>query len=104
MISSYWSPEYDIALNGWRLETFHATTRGGRVATECVWLNFPPPLELHDYRYLGRGYRERERIRRKQRRWRAKLQAMPPIERYAMLSVLEDVLAEGEFSSLRCGR
>jgi hypothetical protein len=63
----------------------------GKPATEWVWMNFTEPLELHDYRYLGSNFRERERIKRKQKRWHARLLRMNSTERYAMLSVLEEL-------------
>lgn len=91
MISGYCSVLYSRELAGWRTATFSAQTRSGRMATEWVWMNFPEPLELHDYRYLGSNYRERERIKRKQARWRYRLQRMPITERYAMLSMLEEL-------------
>lgn len=96
MVSGYPSDLYGVMLDGWRVETFQAMTRGGSMATEAVWCNFPPPAELHDYRYLGTGYRERERIKRKKARWRARLEGMPLQERYAVLSVLEDLRAEND--------
>ena len=53
-------------------------------------MNYPEPFELHDYSYLGENFRERERIKRKKDRWRLKLQSMPALERFAILSVLQD--------------
>jgi len=38
------------------------------------------------YRYLGADFRERERIGRKARRWRAKPDRLTPLERQAVLS------------------
>ena len=32
--------------------------------TEYLWCNYPAPMALHDYRYLGKDFRERERIKR----------------------------------------
>lgn len=93
-ISGYWSPLYELELVGWRAITFQTVKHSGHVATEYLWMNYPEPLELHDYRYLGRSYRERERIKRKQQRWRARLRAMPALERYALLSVLTDLKQE----------
>ena len=55
------------------------------VATEYVWFNYPRPVELHDYRYLGKGFRERERIKRKMKRWKLRLEKMPELERQALL-------------------
>lgn len=91
MISGYESALYARLLAGWRLTTFQAITRGGNLATECVWCNFPEPMELHDYQYLGNTYRERERIKRKQARWRKRLAEMPAQERYALLAELENL-------------
>jgi hypothetical protein len=100
MISGYWSRMYAAALRGWRTVTFQARTRGGKMATEWVWLNFAEPLELHDYRYLGADYRERERIKRKQLRWRNRLQHMDSLERYALLNCIEGLrsLASSEMA------
>jgi hypothetical protein len=91
MISGYYSDLYAEQLQGWRTATFQAQTRGGRTATEWVWMNFPPPLELHDYRYLGSNFRERERIKRKQARWTNRLKTMPDLERHAILAAIEEL-------------
>jgi hypothetical protein len=88
MVSGYWSLMYALVLSSWRLVRYRTMTRGGRMAEECLWCNFPEPVELHDYRYLGQGFRERERITRQQRRWRVRLEAMPRLQRQALLSVL----------------
>lgn len=89
MISGYYSRLYERALKGWHLLTFGAMTRRG-MALEHLWTSFPAPLALHDYRYLGDDYRERERIRRKVGRWRARLATMPTLERQAMLAALSE--------------
>jgi hypothetical protein len=95
MISGYDSDLYRelLAPPKWRQIVYKAGTRGGP-RDECLWMNYPEPVELHDYRYLGTGYRERERIRRKQKRWRAKLEAMPLMERQALMSVIEELRNE----------
>ena len=85
MISGYWSSLYADMLQGWNSISFEAMTRGGHTATEWLWFNFPPPLELHDYRYLGDNFRERERIKRKRLRWAARLQRMPILEKQSLL-------------------
>jgi len=90
MISGYYSDLYARELAGWRTVTFTGQTRNGP-ATEWVWMNFPDPLELHDYRYLGGNFRQRERIKRKQNRWRARLLRMNSTERYSMLATLEEL-------------
>lgn len=86
MVSGYRSALYDQALAGWRREDFTSSTRRGR-AVESVWMNYEPAT-LHDYRHLGGDYRERERIKRKLARWRARFASLPPSEREAMLRAL----------------
>jgi hypothetical protein len=54
-------------------------------------MNYPEPQTLHDYRYLGENFRERERIKRKQIRWRRRLQDMDSSERYAMFSIIDQL-------------
>ena len=89
MISGYWSKLYGSTLRKWRCSRFWAQTRGG-MAEECIWANFPEPEELHDYRYLGNGFRERERINRKKRRWIAKLEKMPLLEKRCLLAAIAE--------------
>lgn len=89
MISGYPSEMYDSALYGWRRITYRAMTRSGEMATEVVWCNFAAPAELHDYRYLGGTYRERERIKRKVNRWKSKVRNLDPLERAAILEALD---------------
>lgn len=87
IVSGYYSQLYARELAGWRTQTFETKTRGG-VATEWLWMNYPQPTELHDYRHLGDDFRARERIRRKQRRWIANLKRMPALERRAMVELI----------------
>jgi len=88
MISGYWSDLYASTLHDWRSVSFQARTRGGSMATEWVWMNFPEPLELHDYSFLGDDFRQRERIKRKTARWRRRLSEMPVLERHAMMNAI----------------
>jgi hypothetical protein len=87
-ISGYWSQLYARELADWRMISFQAITRGGRLAREHLWMNYPAPAELHDYRYLGNNKRERERIARKVRTWSAGLRRLPALERQAILGGL----------------
>lgn len=88
MISGYPSELYNDELTGWRTVTYTAVKRSGELATECVWLNFAEPLELHDYRFLGRNFMERQQIKRQQERWRNRLLNMTSVQRYAMLATI----------------
>jgi hypothetical protein len=54
-------------------------------------MNYPPPIELHDYRYLGDNFRERERITKRTKRWVARLKKMPVLERKALLSAISSL-------------
>lgn len=91
LLSGYESDLYKKLLpdKKWRAISYSAPIRGGKVATEFLWCNFPKPSELHDYRYLGKNRRERERIKRKINRWKLKLNGMPDLERYAILGAIQ---------------
>jgi len=90
LLSGYWSKLYDDALQGWHLTTFKTMTHGGP-ATECLWRNFAAPKALAEYTYLGDGFRERERIKRKKQRWQKRLAAMSPLERAAVIEAVNDL-------------
>lgn len=90
-ISTYPNKLYTAWLKGrWRVIEFESQTRHGK-ATEQLWMNYPEPYELQDYQYLGLDYRERERIARMQRRWKAKFLSLPDLEKKAMLQQLRQV-------------
>jgi DNA adenine methylase len=92
MVSGYPSPLYRDVLqhgHGWRCHEFQAMTRRG-LRTECLWFNYEPGA-LHDSRFVGANYRERERIKRMKSRWRRRLLAMPPAERQALLKELNGI-------------
>ena len=90
MISGYWSQMYADILSGWHTVSFPAVTRGGSLATEWLWMNYPEPFELHDYQYLGDNFRERERIKRKKARWVNKLTKLPNLERQVIMMALQE--------------
>lgn len=89
-ISGYWSSLYESSLQGWRSISFNAQTRAG-VAREWLWMNYPEPVELHDYSYLGGNFREREKISRQKKRWHARLLRMDKLQRYALLSSIAEL-------------
>jgi len=98
MVSGYESELYRARLAAWRVVRYRAMTSGGGMRDECLWCNFPEPTELHDYRYLGRGFRERERIRRRRVSWVAMLDHMPILERAAVIADLRASESEGRTS------
>lgn len=87
IISGYWSQLYADMLPApaWRTHTFTAATRAGTSATEYLWLNYPEPDALHDYRYLGDDYNQRWNLTKRKRRWLKRLKTMPPLERKMLL-------------------
>ncbi len=71
---------YVNALSGWRCIRYQAMTRGG-LKPDALWMNFPEPTELHDWRFAGRTFRESWNLKRVVRRWARKIQAMPARKR-----------------------
>lgn len=98
MVSGYHSSLYERLLSSWRLVTFEAVTRGGAMRTEHLWCNYPEPVELHDYKWLGKDHRERQDLNRMRKRWIAKLKAMPPVKRHALFAAIQDftIAAHGD--------
>ena len=90
LLSGYPSELYAEALVGWRVYQFRAMTRGGVPRTECLWMNYPEPAELHDPSQIGETWREREKYRKQQRRWRDRLRRMGPLQRQALLAAIEE--------------
>jgi len=87
MISGYKSSLYAESLKNWSHHSFQAKTHHD-TAIEWIWMNYSSPEELHDYRYLGDNFRERERIKNRKKRWLTRLSGMPVLERKALLSAI----------------
>jgi len=90
MISGYASDLYSSQLSSWSHTSFQVTTRGASLATEHLWYNYANVTRLHDYGYLGTDYTDRQRIRRKIRRWVNRLKHLPALERQAILEAISD--------------
>lgn len=89
MISGYWSKLYATELAGWRTVTYNSVVRSGRVAKEYLWMNYPEPIALHDYSFLGRNRTDRQRIKRKVQRWRNRISNMPTLEKQVLLQAMD---------------
>jgi site-specific DNA-adenine methylase len=87
LLSGYPSKLYAQKLKGWRCISYRTRTRG-RTLTECLWCNFPEPTELHDWRYIGKGYRERLTLKRFATRFLARLDRMPELKRNFVLNLV----------------
>lgn len=86
LISTYPNELYSSQLRPyrWTLKKFESKTRQGK-ATEYLYMNYPEATELHDYSYLGKNFRERERIKNKIKRFTNKLSKIPILERRAII-------------------
>jgi hypothetical protein len=90
MISSYENPLYLRELSDWHSRSFETQTHNGN-AQEFVWMNFRPGSELHDYRYVGHDYRERERFRRRRENLVRRLEKADDLELNAVLADLAEI-------------
>lgn len=95
MISGYDSSLYQELLRGWRHVTFSAKTHVD-VREESVWMNYEEPVELHDARFLGRSFRERQQIQRRLATMRRRFHAMSPPERAELMRWLNEQFGQQE--------
>ncbi len=89
IISGYPSALYDELLHDWRSITFQVMTRGGP-RTEQLWMNYPDGA-AYSAAFAGKDYIDRQRIKRKAERWKSKYAALPPAERLAIMTALNEV-------------
>jgi len=89
-ISGYWSELYAEKLSNWRHITYNTMTRSGS-RQEFLWMNYPEPTELHDYKYLGSNFRQRERLNRMRNRWVARLKRMGLLERQMLSAAIAEI-------------
>jgi 23S rRNA G2069 N7-methylase RlmK/C1962 C5-methylase RlmI len=93
MISGYESTLYKTSLHDWRSFSFKAKTHKN-TAIEWIWMNYPAPTALHDYRYLGNNSKEREKIKNTVKSWKSRIQKMSVLERQALLSMLRSFIED----------
>lgn len=89
MISGYDNPLYRDMLPDWQTYSFEVATQNGK-ATETVWFNYPFPQYLHDTRFLGKDFREREKIRRRTDNLKRKISALPQHELSAIWGWMQE--------------
>lgn len=89
MVSGYRSNLYDEQLGHWQRVDFQAKTHSG-TRMESVWLSYVPQ-ELHDTRYLGDDFRERERLRRIRTRWMERFGKLKRAQQQYLLEALTKV-------------
>lgn len=88
MISGYPSKLYDEALAAWERKEFTVYTRNHQPRREVLWMNYSPPHDLHDLRFVGDNFRERYNLKRRIKRWTARLARMEPLEREAIFAAM----------------
>lgn len=89
MLSGYDCDLYNRELVGWRKVSFPAKTHV-EMREETVWMNFEQPSRLHDSRYLGETFRDRQTIQRRQARLRTRIESMDPLERHELLQWMQE--------------
>lgn len=89
MISTYASRLYEKHLRDWNTTAFQSKTRQGN-ATEVLYMNYATPKHLHDYRYLGSDFTERQHIKRKIDGKVKSFQKEPPVIQNAILRKLHE--------------
>jgi DNA adenine methylase len=92
IISGYECSLYNEMLKGWRKVSVPTVKRSGERVTEILWINFPESIAFHDVRYLGKNFRERERIKRKKIRWVNRLNNMSRLDKAVLIDALGDVI------------
>lgn len=98
ILSGYANPVYERVLTGWRTRTFQAKTHVD-IRTETLWFNFEPPQQLHDSRYVGADFRERQTIRRRMSRLQERIARMDSVERTTFMQWLHEAYPMTERSS-----
>jgi hypothetical protein len=83
ILSGYPSNLYDDLLQGWATDTFFAKAHDG-LRREKLWFNYAVPTELHDARFLGKSFRERQTVKRRLERVRTRISRLDPREKYEL--------------------
>lgn len=95
MISGYDSELYNRRLLGWRKLSFPAKTHVD-MREEVVWMNYESTTRLHDSRYLGNTFRDRQTIQRRQARLRTRIESMNVQERHELLQWMQEQYGSAE--------
>ncbi len=91
MICTYDNDIYREALDDWRKIHYTAMTRGGKLALETAYMNYPEPrpTSLHDVRFTGKDFRDRERRKRKLRTISKNIAMLEPSDLALLFTELE---------------
>lgn len=89
ILSGYECDLYNRHLIGWRKISFSVKTHLD-MREETVWMNFESPSRLHDSRYMGETFRDRQTIQRRRSRLRSRIERLDPIERHELLRWMQE--------------
>lgn len=87
IIISHYPHDLYLMLRGWHTHDFQSMTRGGMV-TERIFMNYPKPQRLHDYRYIGQNFTDRQALKRAKTNIINKLKKLDPVFRNSILKDL----------------
>ena len=93
LLSAYPSALYAEMLSDWRRLEYQVMTRGGP-RSEHLYMNFDEGTSAAWSTYAGRGFTDRQRIKRKAARWARDFAALGPGERTAVMAALLETMAE----------
>jgi DNA adenine methylase len=95
VISGYASGLYDGSLGNWGKLSFSAKAHDG-IREECLWFNYRVPHRLHDMRYFGANYRERQNFKRRMERLRTRISGLSLPEQHDLNEWLSAHLDQGD--------
>lgn len=90
-ISGYPSRLYEYELRDWNDLQFVAKAHDGARA-ECLWINYEIPDELHDTRFLGASFRQRQDVKRRMNRLQARISRLTKPEQHHLAAWLSSQL------------
>lgn len=89
IISTYPNNLYSEYLKDWNVIEFESSTRNG-MAKELLYMNYFDIDALHDYRFIGDSFTNRQSIKKKQKSLLAKVSKLSIIERNAFLEKIAE--------------
>lgn len=95
VVSGYASILYESKLGHWQSISFAAKAHDG-LREERVWWNYPIPARLHDMRYYGEDYRQRQNFKRRMERLRLRVARLTRPEQHQLNDWLSMQLKKGD--------
>ncbi len=102
-ISGYSSQLYETELRGWNEIRFSAKAHNG-LRVESLWMNYPIPDDLHDPRFLGHNFRQRQDVRRRMNRLQDRISRLSKPEQHALATWLTKQLRNRRELACRSSR